>query len=142
MIEVFFDGACVPNPGGIMAVGVVVYEDNIITKQIGSRYTSKFPVDATNNVAEYVAFLSALKYLQSVFYLNKPITFFGDSKLVIMQMRGDWQINDGAYKPFAERAKTLKDRFSNLSFQWIPRDKNVDADKLAWQAIFNLESKL
>jgi ribonuclease HI len=137
MIEAFFDGACIPNPGGLMSFGVVVYQDNIIIKQIAHRYNPPSLANkTTNNIAEYCGLISALKYLVSIFALTKKITVYGDSQLVIKQMRGEWKINDGAYKPFAIQAQTLVNRFSNITFTWIPREQNFEADRLAASVIY------
>lgn len=56
---------------------------------------------------------------------------YGDSNLVIQQMFGNWQIKEGIYAPFAQRAKILRKEFSHMGWQWIPRRENAIADELS-----------
>lgn len=127
-IEVFFDGACEPNPNGQMAYGAVIYKDNSIVKEISQLYNKP---NGTNNIAEYCGVIASLKFLIHAAYQEYYIKVFGDSKLVICQMKDEWKINGGAYEPYARKAILLRANFSDISFEWISKHQNTEADRLS-----------
>lgn len=85
----------------------------------------------TNNVAEYQALLDAMIWLYQNGHNEKPIRFYGDSKLVINQMNYEWGIKGGDYAPLAHRCRKALNVFPNASFRWIPREENEKADELS-----------
>ena len=54
-----------------------------------------------------------------------------DSKLVVEQMSGRWQIKHPGLRPLAAEAAELVRRFAAVTFDWIPRERNKHADALA-----------
>jgi len=132
MMKLYFDGACVPkNPGGDIGIGFWVEDEN--GKQIYSYSKfiprSSFSTETSNNVAEYLALKQGLEYCSS-----KGITeleVFGDSKLVIEQMSGNWRIKKGIYLPYAEQTKAWIGEYTKIQFNWIRREKNTIADDLS-----------
>ena len=58
-----------------------------------------------------------------------------DSKLVVEQMSGRWQVNHPAMKPLALEAAKLVRELGSVRFGWIPRSRNSRADALANQAM-------
>jgi probable phosphoglycerate mutase len=52
-----------------------------------------------------------------------------DSKLVVEQMSGRWKIKDAKLRPLADSAREAM-RGLSVSFVWVPRGENVDADAL------------
>jgi probable phosphoglycerate mutase len=58
-----------------------------------------------------------------------------DSKLVIEQMSGRWQIKHPGLRPLAAKAAQLVRKFDSVTYQWIPRDRNKHADMLANRAM-------
>ncbi len=54
-----------------------------------------------------------------------------DSKLVIEQMSGRWQVKHPDMKPLAGRAAALAARFAEVTFTWIPRERNAPRRPLA-----------
>lgn len=137
MIEAFFDGACDPNPGKNLAYGAVIYKDHstLPIYTISKKYAYSGTELLTNNVAEYLGCIATLKYLIYKEWNKLPIHIKGDSKLVICQMNGDWGINSGIYKPYAERAFALLDLFPNIEFTHIRREFNTIADELSKLAL-------
>ncbi|MEV5506868.1 bifunctional RNase H/acid phosphatase [Streptomyces orinoci] len=88
---------------------------------------------ATNNVAEYqglIAGLEAAKALDP----EAAIQVRMDSKLVVEQMSGRWKIKHPDMKPLAARAASIFPA-GRVSYQWIPREKNKHADRLANEAM-------
>lgn len=134
VVNCVFDGACEPtNPGGAMGMGGAIFED----RKLLSKYSSFEPINIknTNNVAEYKAVLWVMDELIKLSLHNERITIFGDSKLVINQLKGEWKINKGEYSVYALIAKQKKSLFKSINFIWIPREENAYADNLSKKAL-------
>jgi ribonuclease HI len=62
--------------------------------------------------------------------IEEKILIKGDSQLVVKQMKGEWQVNSATSRKYVPEIKQLlvgKD----VTFEWIPRDENEEADKLS-----------
>jgi broad specificity phosphatase PhoE len=88
---------------------------------------------ATNNVAEYRGLIAGLTAAAELGARRVAVRM--DSKLVVEQMSGRWQIKHEAMKPLAREAVALRAGFDEVSFQWIPREQNAHADRLANEAM-------
>jgi broad specificity phosphatase PhoE/ribonuclease HI len=88
---------------------------------------------ATNNVAEYSGLVAGLEAAISAGASHADVRM--DSKLVIEQMSGRWQIKHAGLRPLAAKAAALAKQLGTVTYQWIPREKNKDADALANQAM-------
>jgi len=88
---------------------------------------------ATNNVAEYRGLLAGLKAARE---LDPTATVHVrmDSKLVVEQMSGRWKIKHPDMKPLAREAASVFPA-SQVTYEWIPREKNRHADRLANEAM-------
>ncbi|MEV4843953.1 bifunctional RNase H/acid phosphatase [Micromonospora matsumotoense] len=84
---------------------------------------------ATNNVAEYRGLIAGLEAAAELGAVEVDARM--DSKLVVEQMCGRWQIKHPGLRPLAARAAALVDRFDTVRFSWIPRERNRHADALA-----------
>lgn len=84
---------------------------------------------ATNNVAEYRGLIAGLE--AGVELGAAEIDVRMDSKLVIEQMSGRWQIKNHGLRPLAAQAAVLVRKFESVRYQWIPREQNRHADALA-----------
>jgi broad specificity phosphatase PhoE/ribonuclease HI len=87
---------------------------------------------ATNNVAEYRGLIAGLE----LFNEHAPeadLEVRMDSKLVVEQMSGNWQIKHRDMKPLAEQAKRLAPL--GTTFTWIPREENKHADRILNEAL-------
>ena len=58
-----------------------------------------------------------------------------DSRLVVEQMSGRWKIKHPDMKPLALRAGEAARGFAEVSYEWVPRERNKDADRLANEAM-------
>ncbi|WP_326552605.1 bifunctional RNase H/acid phosphatase [Micromonospora sp. NBC_01813] len=88
---------------------------------------------ATNNVAEYQGLIAGLRAASEIGATAVDVRM--DSKLVVEQMTGRWQIKNPGLRPLAAQAAKLVREFDTVSFGWIPREKNKRADALANQAM-------
>ncbi|MFJ8136035.1 bifunctional RNase H/acid phosphatase [Streptomyces sp. NPDC096013] len=88
---------------------------------------------ATNNVAEYRGLLAGLRTAHAL-DPAASVHVRMDSKLVVEQMSGRWKIKHPDMKPLAAEAATVfpPDR---VTYEWIPREKNKHADRLANEAM-------
>ncbi|MGW0436378.1 bifunctional RNase H/acid phosphatase [Micromonospora sp. NPDC003197] len=84
---------------------------------------------ATNNVAEYRGLIAGLEAAHEVGATEVDARM--DSKLVVEQMSGRWQIKNAGLRPLAAQAAGLVHRFESVTFGWIPRERNRHADALA-----------
>ncbi len=65
-----------------------------------------------------------------------------DSKLVVEQMKGAWQIKHPTLRELAREAAELVAQFDRVTFEWIPRARNAHADRLANEAMDRAAGKL
>lgn len=135
MIEVWFDGSCMPvNPGGVMGWGW--HSTGPGWPRSGRGEVPASPGN-TNNLAEYLALEAALLFLIEAALTAAPIVIRGDSQLVIRQMFGGppkgrrWKIRAGVYAEKAREVKALLQKFTNVRGEWVPREKNTRADALS-----------
>jgi len=88
---------------------------------------------ATNNVAEYSGLIAGLTAARDLGARRVAVRM--DSKLVVEQMNGRWQVKHPAMRPLAAEAAQLRQAFDAVSFEWVPRERNVRADRLANEAM-------
>ncbi|GAA4700609.1 bifunctional RNase H/acid phosphatase [Phytohabitans rumicis] len=123
------DGGARGNPGPA-GYGAVVREAN--TGEVLAERAEALGV-ATNNVAEYSGLLAGLQAAADLGAVEVEVRM--DSKLVVEQMSGRWQIKHPGLRPLAAQAATLVRRFDQVTFTWIPRERNRHADALANKAM-------
>ena len=63
-----------------------------------------------------------------------------DSKLVVEQMSGRWQIKHPDLQPLAAAARDAARRLGRVTYQWVPRARNSHADRLANKAMDGADS--
>jgi broad specificity phosphatase PhoE/ribonuclease HI len=121
------DGGSRGNPGHA-GYGAVVYENNVVIAEL-----FEYIGTATNNVAEYsglVAGLVAIHQLDSEARVDVRM----DSKLVVQQMSGKWQIKHADMRTLAQEARAAHAP-SLITYTWIPREENSHADRLVNRAL-------
>ncbi|MEV6662856.1 bifunctional RNase H/acid phosphatase [Streptomyces nigra] len=123
------DGGSRGNPGPAGYGAVVI--DAATGETLAER--AEYIGVATNNVAEYrglVAGLRAAHELDPTAMVHVRM----DSKLVIEQMSGRWKIKHPDMKPLAfEAARVFPP--AQVTYEWIPREQNKHADRLANEAM-------
>jgi ribonuclease HI len=76
---------------------------------------------------------------------NQKIIIRGDSQLVINQINGKYKVKAVKIIALYQKVKSLLSKFKDIKIEWIPRDKNKEADKLsnkAYQEILESDPKL
>jgi ribonuclease H / adenosylcobalamin/alpha-ribazole phosphatase len=119
------DGGARGNPGPA-GYGAVVREAN--TGEVLAERSAALGV-ATNNVAEYSGLIAGLQAAAELGATAVEVRM--DSKLVVEQMSGRWQIKHPGLRPLAAKAAGLVRGFEAVTFDWIPRERNRAADALA-----------
>lgn len=134
------DGASRGNPGP-SSYGFTIHDEDgkLLVKR------GKYIGEATNNVAEYTAVLEALKHVSSLPRVKSRgikgyvsgIDLYADSKLVAEQLSGRFKVKAKHLKPIIEKIKILALELGGVSYNHIPRSKNMLADSLANLALDN-----
>ncbi|MHA7284322.1 reverse transcriptase-like protein [Arthrobacter sp. TMS2-4] len=88
---------------------------------------------ASNNVAEYSGLVSGLELAREI-NPHAAVHVKMDSKLVVEQMSGRWQIKHADMRVLAARARKVLDP-RRVTYEWIPRERNKDADRLSNEAM-------
>ncbi len=117
-LTVHIDGACQPNPGE-MGIGVWSKVFRISERQ---GY-------GTNNRAEYLALIAALRELRKRKTAGRVLS---DSKLLVEQVNRRWRVYDPKIQKLLNKVAKLLSPRDSLS--WIPREKNL-ADEFAKKAL-------
>jgi broad specificity phosphatase PhoE/ribonuclease HI len=128
-VTVEADGGSRGNPGPA-GYGAVVRE--AATGEVLLERAESLGV-TTNNVAEYSGLIAGLRAAAELGAAHVDVRM--DSKLVVEQMSGRWQIKNPGLRPLAAEAAKLVRRFDEVTFDWIPRERNKDADALANRAM-------
>jgi broad specificity phosphatase PhoE/ribonuclease HI len=89
---------------------------------------------ATNNVAEYGGLVAGL---QAALDLDPTaqVEVRMDSKLVVEQMSGRWQVKHPDMKQLALQAQRIARQLGGVRYTWVPRAQNGAADALANSAM-------
>jgi probable phosphoglycerate mutase len=112
-----------PGPAGYGAVVRDVVTGKVLAERSGALGIT------TNNVAEYSGLIAGL---QAALDLGaRLVDVRMDSKLVVEQMCGRWQVKHPSMKPLAAKAAALVRQLDGVQFSWIPRAQNSAADRLA-----------
>ena len=89
---------------------------------------------ATNNLAEYTAVIQALKWLNENGYNTEKIKICSDSQLCIHQLSGIYAVRSERILPLYRKTIKTAKNFKSIVFEWIPREKNKEADALSRKA--------
>ena len=84
---------------------------------------------ATNNEGEYEALLEGMTMVQRMG--GKSIKLFSDSRLVIDQVRGEFEAKDERMQGYLNQVKCLQSKFDSFDLLHVPRSGNAHADSLA-----------
>ncbi|GAU50056.1 hypothetical protein TSUD_186910 [Trifolium subterraneum] len=117
-----FDGAVNVYGSGIGAIIVTPKGAHI-------PFTARLQFDCTNNIAEYEACIMGIE--EAIDFRIKNIDIYGDSALVVNQIKGDWETRHASLIPYRVYARRLLTFFNKVELHHIPRDENQMADALA-----------
>lgn len=151
-LVLFVDGGCEPkNPGGIATSGWALYDAKDLKTPLAEegRVVQENGPKATNNFGEYGSLVYSLLYLE-MHEWNGNLEVRADSKLLVEQVKGSWQVKAEHLKPLRKRIWELIDNMGfhrvtsseplgeegkrTFTICWIPREKNSKADSLCHEA--------
>ena len=122
------DGGSRGNPGPA-AYGALVRD--AVTGEVLAEDGTPIGI-ATNNVAEYSGLIAGLRLAAEV-APDAAVEVRMDSKLVVEQMSGRWQVKHPGMKPLFAEARKLAPQ--ETTYVWVPREQNKHADRLANEAL-------
>ena len=108
------------------------YRVGIILIAPGGAHTPlavKLEYNSTNNTAEYEACIIGMEAALSLGV--EKIDIFGDSNLIISEVRGEWKVRHEKLRPYHEYLENLQAQFEQVNFYHLPREENQLADSLA-----------
>ena len=93
------------------------------------------PPGNSSNIAEYTALTMAVRDALGVYqsYGGDTFRFVGDSKLVVEQVLGNWQVRSDKLRPYVNNVKMLLHGLPEWELHWVPRKQNKMADEMAWK---------
>ncbi|XVS65413.1 bifunctional RNase H/acid phosphatase [Actinosynnema sp. CA-299493] len=122
------DGGSRGNPGPAGYGAVVLDESGAV---LAERSAGLGVV--TNNVAEYQGLIAGLRAAAELGASEVSVRM--DSKLVVEQMSGRWKVKHPSMQPLVAQAREVARAFDRVGYEWIPRERNQRADRLANQAM-------
>ena len=122
------DGASRGHPGPA-GIGVeITNEDGEVLAEIARGIG-----ETTNNVAEYTAVIEGLARAADLG--AGSVTLRSDSQLLISQLTGRYRVKAPHLQPLHRRARSIAAGFDRVSFEHVPREENVEADRLANEGV-------
>ena len=123
--EVYVDGASNQKGSGIGLV-LTSPEKVIIEKSL------RLDFSATNNEAEYEVLLIGMAMVQRMG--GKSVKVFSNSRLVVGQVKGEFEAKDERMQGYLSQVKCLRSKFDSFDLLHIPKNSNAHADSLAMLA--------
>ena len=118
------DGAARGNPGPAGAGAIVVSEEGDVLAEVAEGLG-----ETTNNVAEYTAAIRGLEASERVG--AREVLLRSDSLLLVRQLTGQYRVKSSHLQPLHRRIRDLVRDFDRVEFEHVPRERNVEADRLA-----------
>lgn len=136
IISIYTDGGSSGNPGPAASAFVILNGDQELKRHAEAIGT------ATNNVAEYTAFILALESLKKI--IQQPtyqgitkIELFSDSLLMVRQLQGVYKIKEIHIKKLIGKIRSLESEINcPFTYTHIPREKNKVADGLVREILY------
>jgi len=124
-VTVYIDGLAEPANPGTGTYGFLIYDGERKLAE-GSGLAG---YEVTSNFAEYTALAEALKKLKAMRY-EGDLLVRSDSKLLVGHLSEGWKVKGGMYVEKLKEVRELMKEFASMSFEWIPREQNQEADLL------------
>ncbi|XP_019199626.1 PREDICTED: uncharacterized protein LOC109193238 [Ipomoea nil] len=121
-LKMYFDGAS-HREGAGAGVVFVTPEGEVLP------YSFTLTKQCSNNVAEYQALIHGLEIAADMKQLR--INIYGDSKLIINQVLGLYEVKKAELVPYNNYAKVLMQWLGDVTIEHVPRKENKQADALA-----------
>ena len=123
--EVYVDRAS--NQKGL-GIGLVL----ISPKKVIVEKSLRLDFSAMNNEAKYETLLMGMAMTQRMG--GKSIKVFSDSRLVVDQVKGEFEVKDERIQGYLSQVKCLQSEFDSFDLLHIPRNGNAHVDSLTMLA--------
>lgn len=134
-VTIYTDGGSRGNPG-LAAAGAVFYNEK---SQIFKKYSKYLGDNLTNNEAEYLAAIFALKKFKQLFGKKiakiSEVELKSDSELLVKQLNGKYKIVDSKIQSLFLELWNLRLDFKKVRIALVSRNKNKEADLLVNEAL-------
>ena len=127
----YVDGASNQKGSGVGLV-LISPEKIIIEKSV------RLDFSITNNEAEYEALMMGMAMVQRMG--GKSVKVFSDSRLVVGQVKGEFEAKDERMQVYLSQVKCLQLEFESFNLLHISRSSNAHADSLAMLAISSVQN--
>ena len=124
------DGSSAQKRGGVEVV--IITPDGETLK-----YGVRLKFLATNNEVEYEGILTGLRLGKAFRATNLLIP--NDSKLVIGQIKGDYEVKEERMQKYVRLTRHLAQEFDKVEFAQIPKSQNMTADEVSKLALLEEE---
>ena len=122
-LRVNVDGGARGNPGPAAIAAVVQDGDGKVLEEKSAAIGR-----ATNNVAEYRALLLGIERAAALG--AERLELFGDSELIVRQVRGDYKVKDETLRELHSQVLLALEGFEEWTIRHVRRDENAEADRL------------
>ena len=122
LIYLYTDGASRSNPG-LSASGYKAFDASHKLLLKGAFFNGI----KTNNEAEYLALISGLEKVAEEFGFKNDVMAYSDSKLMSMQLSGEYKVREDGLKKLFESCKHLSSKFGSFSITHVPRENTAIA---------------
>jgi ribonuclease HI len=122
-LTIHTDGAARGNPGPAAYAYVIDLPDGTQIEEAGELGR------ITNNQAEYLAFVKALKHCRRL-GTHFRLRFHLDSELLVKQMNGEYRVKNADLLDLYKQAKELCALFPSVEIHHVRRNQNSHADRL------------
>ena len=123
--EVYVDGAS--NQKGLWIRLVLISPKKVIVEK-----SLRLDFSVTNNEVEYEALLIGMAMVQRMG--GKSVKVFSDSRLVVNQIKGEFEAKDERMQGYLSQVKCLQSKFDSFDLLHIPKNGNTHADSLTMLA--------
>lgn len=121
-IRIWFDGGSLGNPGK----GYGSYEVDGGTDLKHKALKQQFGDNLTNNQAEYLSLLAALKWLRHrTDGQDVRLLVYSDSKLLVMQVIGVWKARVSHIVELRDEVQDMLVCYTQSEVHWQPRSHNL-----------------
>jgi 2-C-methyl-D-erythritol 2,4-cyclodiphosphate synthase len=127
---IYTDGASRGNPGPAASGWVVLDATGALVEEGGSPLGER-----TNNQAEYMAVLEALRWVEAHLGAEYNLQVRMDSELIIRQLKGEYKVKNEQLKPLWLETMNQLGYFMHIELAHVPRAENQRADALANQVL-------
>jgi ribonuclease HI len=120
--KMYTDGGSRGNPGDSACAFVICKMDDTVVEKSGY-----YMGMATNNQAEYLGMIKGLERARDL-GINS-VNLNSDSQLVVNQMNGFYKVRNQELAPLHQQLKELANSFESVTFHYVPRELNKEADR-------------